>query len=176
MRSFFGVPEDSFIRDSVITNTNIDEHSCLSSCTIGVEGSPAGFIKNSVLTNVRCNYIEAENCILVNVTADKVIAKPGSIIYNVLETPSIVNNGAVELEDKQVVVGVFDSDGNQFIVRSDTDTDGGKAWETKVAGNEVSFEEVYNGNMDACPKTLERVIISSHDDVWNNLTNSGKQK
>ena len=43
-----------------------------------------GFVKGSVLTGVRCNHIEADNCVLVNVTAEKIIAAPGSIIYNIV--------------------------------------------------------------------------------------------
>ena len=81
-----------------------------------------------MLSNVRCKYIEAENCVLINVTADKIIAKPGSIIYNVLDdsnVPSLVNEGVMQLEEKEVVVGVFNSDGEQLIVRSNVDIDGG---------------------------------------------------
>ena len=46
----------------------------------------------------------------------------------------------------------------------------GKAWEQKVAGNSVSFEEVYNGNTDACPTSLEKIIASSHNDAWDSLS------
>lgn len=35
-----------------------------------------------MLSNVRCKYIEAEGCVLINVTAERIIARPGSIIYN----------------------------------------------------------------------------------------------
>ncbi len=45
----------------------------------------------------------------------------------------------------------------------------GKAWETKVAGNSASFEEVYNGNADACPATLEKAIADSHNTVWSRI-------
>ncbi len=46
----------------------------------------------------------------------------------------------------------------------------GKAWETRVAGNSLSFEEVYNNNSDACPTTLEDVIADSHNQVWRTLS------
>jgi hypothetical protein len=119
-----------------------------------------------VLSNVRCRYIEAENCVLINVTADRIIAKPHAIIYNLLDE---VGTGVIEVEEKEVLVGVFDNDGKQTIIRSHMDIDGGKAWETKVAGNTLSFEEVYNSNAEACPTTLERVIVASHGIVWNSL-------
>ncbi len=89
-----------------------------------------GFVKNSVLSNVRCKYIEAENCVLINVTAERIVAKPYSIIYNVLDdaegSATLVVDGLLQLTDKEVVVGVFDNDGKQFVVRSTTDIDGGK--------------------------------------------------
>ena len=80
------------------------------------------------MSNVRCKYIEAENCVLINVTAERIILKPYSIAYNVLDdgTGTIVQHGTLSLNEKQVACGVFDNDGKQFIVRSDMDTDGGK--------------------------------------------------
>jgi len=45
----------------------------------------------------------------------------------------------------------------------------GKTWENKVAGNELSFEEVYHGNTNACPTTLEKMINDTHDNVWKSL-------
>lgn len=65
---------------------------------------------------------------LINVTAERIIAKPWSIIYNVLDDNSntVVKEGVLQLDDKQVVVGVFNDSGNQFIMKSTTDIDGGK--------------------------------------------------
>ena len=57
-----------------------------------------GSVRNSVLSNVRCNYIEAEGCIMVNVTADSIIAKPGSIIYNIVDDSDF----GLELSEGQV--------------------------------------------------------------------------
>lgn len=92
-----------------------------------------------MVSNVRCNYIEAENCVLINVTADRIVMKPWSIAYNVLDEskPSSPRDTStkstgeaadhlVKLEEKQVIVGVFDNDGKQFIIRSHMDTDGGR--------------------------------------------------
>jgi hypothetical protein len=97
------------------------------------------------MSNVRCNYIEAENCVLINVTADRIIMKSGSIAYNVIDekkftgdisehcTPRSVgvkdgesiNNPLLQLDEKSVVCGVFDHDGKQHIIRSHIDNDGG---------------------------------------------------
>lgn len=176
MRLFFGIT-DSFIRDSDVINTDVSD-SCVSSSFIGSHNESKGFVRHSVLSNVRCNYIEAENCVVINVTADRIVMKPYSIAYNVIDEGKIETGSEpatpnsrrlLELNEKDVIVGVFDHDGNQSIIRSHMDTDGGKAWEKKVAGNPVSFEEVYNGNANACPTTLEEVISNSHKYVWKKL-------
>jgi hypothetical protein len=125
------------------------------------------------MSNVRCKYIDAEDCVLINVTAERIIAKRGSIIYNLLDDKNsapVVIEGMILANAGDVIVGVFDADGKQFIVRSNMDTDGGKTWETKVSGNTVSFEDVYNGNTNACPTTLERVISFSHAEAWKSLS------
>jgi hypothetical protein len=46
-----------------------------------------GYVRSSVLSNVRCKYIEAEGCVLINVTAERIVAQPGSIIYNYIQPP-----------------------------------------------------------------------------------------
>jgi hypothetical protein len=49
-----------------------------------------GYVRNSVLSNVRCKYIEAEGCVLINVTAERIVAQPGSIIYDYIQPPGTV--------------------------------------------------------------------------------------
>lgn len=170
MRLFFGLSETELVRGSTIVNTEVDSSSCVSSSFLGSVSSAQGFVKNSVLSNVRCKYIEAENCVLINVTADRIIARPNSILYNVRVNGEETVKNELRLEEKDVLVGVFDGDAKQSLIRSHMDTDGGKAWEIKVAGNTVTFEEVFNGNAEACPLTLERVISVSHEDAWKTLS------
>ncbi len=163
MRLFLGMNE--LVRNSQITNTNVDDVSCVSSSIIPSEGAPAGHIRNSVLSNVRCKYIEADNCVLINVTAERIIAKSGSIIYNLIDLEG--NSSELHLTDKEVRVGVFSDDGSQAVVRSHLETDGGKVWETKLDANHASFEDIHTSNKDTCPITLERVIATRHDEFWN---------
>lgn len=117
MRQFFGIDSDNRIAHSSLGSVTVDNLSCVSSCNIDT-----GSIKNSVLCNVRCNEINAEGCILINVTAKSITAKPGSILYN------IVDDGAdgLTLEDKAVFAGVFSGDGSHFVMGSTTGTDGGR--------------------------------------------------
>lgn len=111
----------------------------------------SGYVRNSVLSNVRCNYIEAEDCVLINVTADYIRARPGSILYNTLYDESVPvfcdhsaksvspspsakileggyparSNKGFSLGKNQVMVGIFNNAGEQAIIRSDMETDGG---------------------------------------------------
>ena len=89
--------------------------------SIGASTVVSGTIKGSVLNNVRCKYIEAENAILINVTADRIIAKNGSIAYNIVDQDA---NG-LTLSDGEVRAGVFQADASQIVVHSNISIDGG---------------------------------------------------
>jgi hypothetical protein len=146
MRSFFNLDgsSQSRVKGSNITNTTVDGASLVSTSQVGCNSDSglSGSIKNSVLCNVRCRYIDADGCILINVTADKIIARPGSIIYNVVDD----SESGLNLTDGQVLTGVFSDNGDQLVMKSSVSVDGGKAWEKKLEWNPYSFEEVYNMN------------------------------
>jgi len=166
IRSFYGISEASRVSLSQVTNTDIDANSCVSNCVLGSSGSGSnGSVQRSVLSNVRCKYIEADNCVLINVTAKKIIAKPGSIVYNIFDT----TEEGIVCADGDVLAGVSANDGSQTVIRSHMSIDGGKAWETRVAGNPHSFEEVYNSNTEVCPITIEASNAKVHSDVWSAL-------
>ena len=157
MRLFFGIEGGGRVTSSAIdSKVTVDAASCVSSSTVGCSGR----IVRSVLSNVRCNSIDAEGCVLINVTADRIVAKPGSIVYN------IVQSGNLDLEEGAVFAGVFAEDGSQLGVTSSISTDGGKVWETKLAANSSSFEGIYNSNTEVCPTALEGVIASAHATMW----------
>jgi len=162
MRMFFGIGSD-LIRDSTIVNTTVLEQSCVSSSVLGNEDAAfAGSISGSIISNVRCNRIESNGAILINVTARSIVAKPGCIVYNVVDD----TEAGLVLEDGQVLTGVFQSDGQQTIMKSSLSIDGGKAWEVSVEGNAHSFEQIYNINATVCPTTLEGVIANAHNTAW----------
>jgi hypothetical protein len=168
MRHFFGVSEEakSRIVNTDTSRVTVDALSCVSNCNLGVSGGEGscGSIKGSVLCNVNCKSIEAENCILINVTAERIVARSGSIVYNVVDS-----NGAqgVDMKEGQVVTGVFSSDGSQLIMNSSLSTDGGNAWKDRfLAGNSHSFEDVYKSNTSADPLSLEKTIREAHRDKW----------
>lgn len=105
----------------------------ISICALCVNMSsyPRGRIQNCVLNNVRCKYIDATNSILINVTAEKIIARGENIAYNLIDHSGPQGGETqgeaflLDLEQKTVLVGVFDDSGEQSIIRSDMDTDGG---------------------------------------------------
>jgi hypothetical protein len=124
-----------------------------------------GSIKNSVLCNVKCHHIEADGCILINVTADSIVAKPGSVIYNIVDD----SDEGLDVSNGQVLAGVFSSDGSQMLMKSTTNIDGGRAWERQLEWNPKTFEDVYMMNTDANPIDLERSITQAHTSRWGDL-------
>ena len=168
MRRFFGISEEASSRivNTDMSRVTVDSLSCVSNCRLGVAGEEAncGSVKGSVLCNVNCKYIDAEDCILINVTAERISARPGSIVYNVVDS-----NGAegVCMSESQVITGVFSIDGTQLIMKSSLSTDGGSAWKDRfLAGNSHSFEDVYKSNTTADPLSLEQTIKDAHQEKW----------
>lgn len=159
MKLFFGV-SGSTVASSVGPDVTIRGNSSISSSHVS-----SGSITGSTLNNVRCRHIEAENAILINVTADSIIARNGSIVYNIVDDKSI----GLNLVEGEVRAGVFQADSSQIVIRSNVSIDGGKAWETKVESNDLSFEEVYNLNAEVCPSTLEKLIAEIHQSTWSKI-------
>lgn len=140
-------------------NTDIDSVSLVASCHIGAAGKKScGTVRNSVLCNVRCRYVEADGCILINVTADSIIARSGCIVYNIVDESEY----GLDLSECQVLAGVFTDDGSQLVMKSATTIDGGKAWSQQLEWNPKTFEDVYKTNADADPINLERVMSNRH--------------
>jgi hypothetical protein len=168
MRRFFGLPDASRIRDSSIIKTTIDSSSCISSSHLGTQGSKTscGTVKRSVLCNVRCKYIDAEDSILIGVTADRIFARPGCIIYNIIDE----SEDGLDLNHGQVLAGVFSDDGSQLVMRSTTTIDGGKAWKQELEWNPKTFEDIYNMNADADPSAIEKQSLTAHSSRWKSLT------
>jgi len=163
LKLFFGLT-GSTVRNSNLVNTSYDDTSIISSSALGSEGTGSGAIKASIVSNVHSKFIDAEGAILINVTAERIIAKPGSIVYNIID--SSVGGPGLVVEAGQVLAGVFSNDGTQHVVKSTISIDGGKAWEKIVEGNPFTFEQVYNSNSNADPTLLEQVAAASHGAAW----------
>ena len=116
MREFFGIDSAKRSKDSTLGTTSVDELSCTSSSCIG-----GGSIKNCLLSNVKCNHIDAEGCVLINVTANSIIARQGCIMYNITDD----THEGLSIAAGQVLVGVFAKDGTHTRMTSSISTDGG---------------------------------------------------
>lgn len=173
MRRFFGIETaEGRVVNTDTSRVTVDSSSCVSNCNLGAPGdNDCGSVRGSVLCNVNCKYIEAEGCILINVTAERICAKPGSIVYNVVDTHG---ERGLSVEEGQVVTGVMSGDGSQLIMNSSMSTDGGQAWKTVVAGNPKSFEDVYKSNSTADPLSLQDVIKDKHREQWCSIVAAGK--
>lgn len=116
MRTFYGIDSSKRSKDSETGTTTIDDLSCISSSIV-----LSGTVKNSLLSNVKCNHIDVDGCVLINVTANSIVAKQGCIVYNIADgTPD-----GIIITEKVVLAGVFSEDGTHKRMESSTDIDGG---------------------------------------------------
>jgi hypothetical protein len=156
MRLFFGYSDRSVV-NSTLHSVYVADQSCVCDSEVGSPGT-SSIISHSVVCGVRTLAIQANGAILINVTARRIVAGEGAIVYNVVDTSP---NGLV-LGAGEVMAGVFSADGKQEILHSALTIDGGKAWETIVEGNAHSFEQIYDINATVSPKELENVISAAH--------------
>lgn len=63
----------------------------------------------------------------MNITADRIVAAPGSILYNILGSDAAANTACTTNKADDVSVGVFSADGAQMILESGLSFDGGNA-------------------------------------------------
>lgn len=140
-RAFFGIDETARVgKDCSLGACAADGVSVVSATR-----AQSGSISGSALVGVTASEIRAEAAVLVNVCAKKVVAAPGSVAYNILDT----SEEGLVLKENEVRVGVFtlDSARPYFEMRSDREEiDGGKVFKERVCGNALSFQEVYDLN------------------------------
>jgi hypothetical protein len=114
------------------------EHSYAFECSIA-----DGLVKDSLLSHVTAEVVNADGAILVNCVAPKITAGKGCILYNIMGEKEIV------AERGQVMVAVCDESGSMTMIKSRTDIDGGDAWKSVVEDNPMSFEDVWKSNKNA---------------------------
>lgn len=117
MRTFYGIDSAHRSKASETGTTSVDDLSCISSSSV-----LSGTVKNSLLSNVRCNHIDVDGCVLINVTANSIVAKQGCIVYNIADGSA----DGINITEKVVLAGVFSEDGTHKRMESSTDIDGGK--------------------------------------------------
>ena len=171
MRLFFNhTPENTTSDSSCILNSVLPEQSV---------------IQSSVVCNVKCSSIQANQCIIMNVVARSIIAKPGSIVYNIITDKDVL------VLDNEVHVGVYDESGKFIVLHSNMSTDGGidiinnniyvyifiiyihigVYWEKLVLDNVRTFDENYQINDKVDPMLVEIELNKLIDRIWNLIRN-----
>lgn len=158
IRLFYGI-NDSVIDSSVGATTIVD--SCVSSSVI-----TSGSIKSSAVSNVRCNTINADGAILINVTAKSISAAPNSILYNIIDT----SDEGIVLKEGDVMSGVWSVDGSMEVLQSHMDIDGGKAWDNIVLSNKHSFAQIHGLNEQTDPLGLSLIMENRFSLEFVNVT------
>jgi hypothetical protein len=167
MREFFGFTgygspsgANGSADSKVANGTTVDSISYVAGADLG-----GGIVKKSVVNNVRCTSIEADDCVLINVTCRSLKAKKGSIVYNVCV------NGDIDMAEEAVMTGVTtaDSKNAQIIMNSAMSIDGGKAWNEVVEGNPYDYAGIYALNAEADPLALEKMNKTMHSDMWGTI-------
>lgn len=123
-----------------------------------------GKVEGSILSNVRAGDVDAEGCILVNVTAKRVKGK-GCVVYNVV----CDDKDGLVLEDGAVVTNVFMPPRKKLVMKSTTDTDGGKVFKTKLDYNPHSFNDVYGLNKQSDVSKCYEMGKKAHADAAKKL-------
>jgi len=152
-RAFLGVPSGRRVRAEMGEGVGVDEESVLSAVQV-----KEGRIVKSVLTNVSAAHIEAEGAVLVNVTARKVVAGKGAVLYNVVDD----SEEGLVLGEEEVLVGVFDAEGKQQRMESHLEKDGGVWWKKEIRPGQLTFEQVYLANRDVDVALIESKSQAAH--------------
>lgn len=145
LRKFFGVTDKqmySVIGEEVI----VDDKSLISACKF-----KRGKIEESVMAGVEAVEIQSSGAIIVNCAARKIVAGKNAILYNIIDESE---EGIVAL-DGDVIVSVTDESGEMMELRSKHSICGGKAWNDKVEGNTMTFEEVMIKNFGSNVTMIE---------------------
>jgi hypothetical protein len=125
----------------------------------------SGKIEKSLLAAVRATEIQASGAIVVNCAAKKITAGPGAILYNIL----VSDDQEIVAEAGQVMVGVMDQDGKDFILQSRMDIDGGDAWKKKLDMNDLSFEDVNEKNKGANIVEIQKKRAAKFESIASSL-------
>lgn len=96
--------------------------------------------------------IDASGAVLINVTAKKIVAPKGCVIYNVTDD----SEEGIVVEAGTACVGVWDEAGACFRMKALANEDQKKHWGVAIPGNPKSYEEIYNSNM-----TTNVVLVES---------------
>jgi hypothetical protein len=147
LRQFLGCDEERILGSTVAPGATVDDTSYVVASTLG----DACVVTHSLVANVTCPALMCSGgAIVINCVAKKIVAAPGSILYNLLDE----SDEGIVVAENEVRVGLCTvlADGDLSFDRvlcSRMDIDGGQVWKERLAMNDASFEEVYQQNKNA---------------------------
>ena len=156
LRAFLGITTHVLDSDCDKVETDTDSY-------VFASNLASGRVSSSILSSVKCADVEVQGAILVNVTAKKIRAAAGSILYNVVDD----TDEGIDVKEGDVLVGVFDNQGNFMNVKSNISIDGGKVWKEAIMSNQMSFEALHGANKNSDVGAIEVRRNELHLSVWN---------
>ena len=109
-----------------------------------------GTLSSTVASRVTCDSVDANGCLLINVTARKIKAT-NCVVYNVADD----SEDGLILPSGAVVTNVFMPGGAPKLTQtSSVTTDGGKVFKLKMSQNPYSFADVYKMNQQVDVKAM----------------------
>ena len=152
-RTFLEIP--SRVNASEIGAATADDGSLVQGCQF-----MSGSVADSIACNVYAEHVEAEGAILINVTARKVIAKPGSVVYNVVDDSA----DGIRVEENIACVGVWDEEGASFLMKTDATEDQKQYWKVvrEDMGNATSYHNIYEENLATDVMKVEDMRDEGH--------------
>lgn len=155
-REFLGLPkENGSVMESFLDKTMIKSDTL---SVISFSSLEKADITKSVINNACCRSLVSDTSILVNVTANSIKTGKNCLIYNVLDD----SEEGLVLADNEVLVGIFDGDGKQRLIRSTLAYDGGKYWKEAITKDQPSFETIYKENLSADVNEIEQIMMKKH--------------
>ena len=103
------------------------------------------------MSSVKADSVQIDGALLINVSAKKISAAPGSVVYNVKDS----SVEGITVGADEVLCGIFNEAGNSSVVKSAQSIDGGKAWKEIVCANGKSFEGYHEANKGADVGAIE---------------------
>eukprot|EP01060_Flectonema_neradi_P021814 TRINITY_DN2981_c0_g1_i1.p1 TRINITY_DN2981_c0_g1~~TRINITY_DN2981_c0_g1_i1.p1 ORF type:complete len:536 (+),score=115.18 TRINITY_DN2981_c0_g1_i1:66-1673(+) len=164
-RAFFGVKKGEPKSSTIGSSCQIDSQSTVASSTL-VSGS----VEKSALCNVTTSDIQASGCILVNVTAKKIRASPGTIAYNMVDD----SDEGLILTDGKVITTVFSESGKQTRMTAKLPVTEKDAWSRVLPGNEHSYEEIHKSNKGVDPIKCETAQREAHSNLTAKIKEGAK--
>jgi hypothetical protein len=160
LRAYLKIPEDSRAVGGDVANVTRAGGSIALACDI-----KGGVLNHTVASRVTCGTVDANGCLLINVTARSIKAT-NCVVYNVVDD----SDDGLILPDGAVVTNVFMPGGvSKLVQTSSTTTDGGKVFKVKLTPNPYSFNDVYKMNQTVDVKEAYAAGAEAHADAKKKL-------